>query len=102
MTPLMIAAMLSSRKLDCHVFNNRMSKILRFKKRYIEIFCNLLRGGTHINCKDGSGKNALEIAISTYFSQKHKKGLFMLLFAAGETPDAATAGPGSNSNITIP
>ena len=101
MSPLMIAAMLSSRKLDCHI-NRRINKILRFKKRYIEIFCGLLRGGAHINYKDRSGKNALEIAISSYFSQNHKKKLFMLLYAAGETLDGATTAADGISKITIP
>ena len=101
MTPMMIAAMLSSRKLDCYI-NRRINKILRFKKRYIEIFCGLLRGGAHINYKDGSGKNALEIAISSYFSQNHKKKLFMLLYAAGETLDGATTAADGTSKITIP
>ena len=100
MSPLMIAAMLSSRKLDCHI--NRMNKILRFKKRYIEIFCGLLRGGAHINYKDRSGKNALEIAISSYFSQNHKKKFFMLLYTAGETLDGATTAADGISKITIP
>ena len=101
MTPMMKAAMLSSRKLDCHI-NRRINNILRFKKRYIEFFCGLLRGGAHINYKDGSGKNALEIAISSYFSQSHKKKLFLLLYAAGERLDGATTAADGTSKITIP
>ena len=101
MTPLMIAAMMSSRQLDCE--NNKKKQILHFEKHYIEIFYNILRGGARINHRDEMGKNALQIAISAYRTHHHKKELFLLLCVAGETLDGPTiATGGAATKIEIP
>ena len=100
MTPLMIAAMMSSRQLDCD--GNSRKQIISFEKTYIDIFYNILRGGARVNNRDEMGRNALQIAISSYRTHYHKKDLFLMLYVPGETLDGPTITTGGAVNIKIP